>query len=162
MRKMYVKKTKGERKEEREEAKRLKREERAGLRGALRDKLRANVSRCEIFGCTRKWTDMHHVKNPGRGLKDDSYTNVMGLCHDHHMEIDGLGKQTWAKKHFLGCNYEQVAEYTAMMRGLEEQGRQTSIANLSFMDVPSEGVFELLRRYAADAFGKWKNLGDDA
>ena len=147
-----MKKSKAERKKEREAEKRKKREERNEIRARLRRELASHVRICEVPGCRRPWTDMHHMVNPGRGVKEESYENVMGLCHEHHMQIDNTpnwSKVRWAAEYFWGCTYRQVADYVAMVRGFERAGKPTDIMKISIIDVPSTGeAFEVMRAFA--------------
>jgi len=147
-----MKKSKAERKRERDAEKRAKQAARFERRKALRDKLRSNISKCEVIGCERPWTDMHHMVNPGRGMKDDSYENVMGLCHEHHMQIENTpnwSKVRWAATYFWGSTYAAVADYVAMVRRLEEQGNPAKgIWDISLADVPSTGgAFDVMMAY---------------
>ncbi len=148
-----MKMSKAERKRQKLQEKRDKEDARREIRKALRDKLRTHVSTCEVMGCRREWTDMHHMVNPGKSLKDDRYENVMGLCHEHHMQIDNTpnwSKVRWAEKYFWGSTYREVADYVAMVRRLEEAGRPPEgIWDVSLIDVPNDGgAFAVIKAYA--------------
>ena len=147
-----MKPTKAERKRLKVQEKRDKQAARFDVRSALRSELMSKVTRCEVPGCGREWTDMHHMVNPGRGLKDDSYENMMGLCHEHHMQVENTpnwSKTRWASEYFWGSTYRDVADYVAMVRRFERAGKPTGIEEISLSDVPSDGgAFRLMLAYA--------------
>ncbi len=105
------------------------------------------------------------MKNPGLGLKDDRYTNMMALCHEHHMFITavGGGQETWAKKFFWGCDYSQVVAFVAMQREWEEErGWARRIEDISLDSVDSDDAFAVLLAYTQrDVFKGTEFGGED-
>jgi len=148
-----MKLSKAERKRQKLAEKRKKEDARREARRILRDELKSNISTCEVPGCRLDWSDMHHMINPGKSMKDDSYENVMGLCHEHHMKIDNTpnwSKVRWAAELFWGSTYRDVADYVAMVRRLERAGNPShGIETISLIDVPSDGgAFAVMKAYA--------------
>jgi hypothetical protein len=88
----------------------------------IRDELIHRLRRCEVPGCEETDFQIHHMKNQGLAMRDHRVENLMGLCIRHHILIDSMGKETWAKTFFWGATYEQVCEHVAMNRRLEEAG----------------------------------------
>jgi len=55
---------------------------------------------------------IHHLTGAGMGLRSDSLTQVIPLCHTHHQGSEGihhLGVRTWEKKY---GTQESLLEYT--------------------------------------------------
>lgn len=49
---------------------------------------REDMIPCEIKGCQRRATDVHHIHCRGMGGSKDKDTieNLIGLCREHHIE----------------------------------------------------------------------------
>lgn len=57
--------------------------------------------RCEVPGCTRRSSVVHHLRNGGKGYRDHSLGNLVALCAKHHTGEEGvhvLGRETWARR----------------------------------------------------------------
>jgi len=121
------------------------------LRKTLRDKLLRNCPKCEVIGCSRDATDMHHMKNPGLSMKGDTYENMSALCHQHHMQMDApnWSKKRWAAEFWFGATYDQYRQYIALRRGLELKGTVPApgLAVMAMFDMPQE-VMRLAVLYA--------------
>lgn len=64
-------------------------------------------ARCLV--CRKKGTDLHHVKARGSGGSDDK-SNLMELCHMHHVGIHNMG------------TYSFVMRFTCLARWLTRNG----------------------------------------
>jgi hypothetical protein len=120
-------------------------------RFALKLKLVAACPTCEVPGCFRDATDMHHMKNPGLAMKDDSYENLSALCHEHHMQMDApnWSQKRWAHEFWFGGTYDQYRAYIALRRRYELKGKipAPELQHMSMLDMPQD-VMDLAVLYA--------------
>ena len=50
---------------------------------------------CEVDGCIRPSTQIHHIRTRGAGGEDDP-ENLLALCTEHHGMIHAMGVKTVA------------------------------------------------------------------
>lgn len=60
--------------------------------------LASYVGRSCIVCGTTFGTCAHHIKSVGSG-GDDDFHNLACLCHEHHVEIHTIGRNSFAQKH---------------------------------------------------------------